>query len=306
MKQPCENFLDIMCTPDTHDPLELRGDTLYAKNNTYPIVDGIPLFLTTDISLESQRQQAHYQKVSADYIENLTYVHTKVYNEYLDGALHQATQNTDMDCVAEICCGNGESFAFYATHMSRGIGVDISSSMLKSANARGYGEHILFVCGDALQLPVKDASCSTVFMLGGIHHIPDKQRLYAELYRILKPGGRLIAREPCDDFALWRFLRKMIYALSPALDAETERPLRYHEDTALLAQAGFSMESWKTYGFLGYCFFMNSDVLRINKVFRFFPYIDRIVRKAIRFDEWSLHFEKAKHWGAQVVFSARK
>ena len=58
---------------------------------------------------------------------------------------------------------------------------------------------------------------------------------------------------------------------------------------------------WKTYGFLGFCFLMNSDVLVFNRVFRFIPGIRALTRIAIKFDDWTVRMPALRHAGLQVV-----
>src|SRR3990172_8685212 len=87
-------------------------------------------------------------------------------------------------------------------------------------------DRFFFVQGDATMLPLRNRTIDNVVMLGGIHHVPDRVRLFREGGRILKPGGSFCFREPLNDFALWRALRKIVYRVSNALDHDTERPLR--------------------------------------------------------------------------------
>ena len=84
--------------------------------------------------------------------------------------------------------------------------------------------------------------------------------------RILKPDGWLYFREPVSDFALWRWIRAVVYRLPPMLDHETERPLLYDETAPVLSASGLSLRHWTTHGFLGFCLFMNSDVLVFNRL----------------------------------------
>jgi demethylmenaquinone methyltransferase/2-methoxy-6-polyprenyl-1,4-benzoquinol methylase len=70
--------------------------------------------------------------------------------------------------------------------------------MLKKGQAkierRGY-DRILPVCGDAISLPLPDDSFDCVSMAFGIRNIEPRQRAYAEMYRVLAPGGRLCLLE---------------------------------------------------------------------------------------------------------------
>jgi hypothetical protein len=90
------------------------------------------------------------------------------------------------------------------------------------------------------------------------------------------------------------------------LDAETERPLLWNETVPPLEDAGFQLAEWRTYGFLGFCFFMNSDVLIFNRAFRFIPGIRSITRAAVRLDDWTLRIPGLTHAGLQVIGVAEK
>jgi ubiquinone/menaquinone biosynthesis C-methylase UbiE len=46
--------------------------------------------------------------------------------------------------------------------------------------------------GDAENLPVEDASIDVVISNGVLNLVPDKNKAYAEIARVLRPGGRLL------------------------------------------------------------------------------------------------------------------
>jgi hypothetical protein len=101
-------------------------------------------------------------------------------------------------------------------------------------------------------------------------------------------------------------MRAVIYRVSPGLDHETERPLRYHETVPLLERAGFRVRAWRTYGFLGFCFFMNSDILVFNRLFRFVPGIRALTRIATAIDDWTGRLPALARAGLQVVGWAQR
>ncbi len=77
----------------------------------------------------------------------------------------------------------------------RVIGVDMTPEMLEKArrNAASLGmSNVEFREGLAEDLPVEDASVDVVISNGVINLCPDKEAVYQELYRVLKPGGRLM------------------------------------------------------------------------------------------------------------------
>ena len=294
-----------LCCPETKQALHRENDKFISTDgaNHYAITStGIPLFAESVLSADGEKQRTHYDKVAAKYVENLGYPHTIEYLSYLDKMFVNQIGSADLANVAEICCGHGELLALLDRNDIQGIGVDVSRNMLEFAcHKHKANKNFIFVQGDATMLPLLDSQFDSVFMFGGIHHVPDRFALFSEVFRILRPGGRFYFREPVSDFFLWRWLRAVIYYLSPALDSETERPLLWKETVPLLESIGFRLVSWKTYGFLGFCFFMNSDVLVFNRMFRYIPGIRAITRLAANFDNICTHIPGFSKAGLQVI-----
>jgi len=73
-------------------------------------------------------------------------------------------------------------------------GIDMTPEMLAKARAAadelGLG-NITLVEGEAERLPFADGSFDVVISNGVIDLIPDKEAVFSELYRVLRPGGRL-------------------------------------------------------------------------------------------------------------------
>jgi demethylmenaquinone methyltransferase/2-methoxy-6-polyprenyl-1,4-benzoquinol methylase len=81
------------------------------------------------------------------------------------------------------------------------IGVDFTYAMLPIARAKATklakGGPLLpvFVNGDALALPLPDASANVVSIAFGIRNVTEPAAAIREFYRVLKPGGRVIILE---------------------------------------------------------------------------------------------------------------
>ena len=73
-------------------------------------------------------------------------------------------------------------------------GIDMTPEMLakarSAASAMGVG-NVEFVESEAEHLPYPDASFDVVISNGVIDLIPDKDAVFAELFRVLVPGGRM-------------------------------------------------------------------------------------------------------------------
>jgi SAM-dependent methyltransferase len=75
----------------------------------------------------------------------------------------------------------------------RVVGVDMTEAMLDRARTAAAAEgltHVAFLRGDAERLPVDDASMDWVISNCVVNLVPDKARAFAEIFRVLKPGGR--------------------------------------------------------------------------------------------------------------------
>ena len=74
------------------------------------------------------------------------------------------------------------------------IGVDMTPEMITKAqqNARLFGvTNVEFVQGEIESLPLREASVDLVISNGVFNLCPDKPRVLSEVFRVLKPGGRL-------------------------------------------------------------------------------------------------------------------
>ena len=100
--------------------------------------------------------------------------------------------------VLDLGCGAGTDLliaAQMAGDAGRVVGVDMTAPMLARAraSAREMGVDDRVELHESLieSLPVDDASVDVVISNGVIDLVPDKDAVFAEIDRVLKPGGRL-------------------------------------------------------------------------------------------------------------------
>jgi ubiquinone/menaquinone biosynthesis C-methylase UbiE len=95
--------------------------------------------------------------------------------------------------VLEVAVGTGLNLPFYPGGI-RLAGVDLSPAMLSVARQRAdeLGREIDLREGDAQALPFADASFDTVVCTLSLCAIPDDRAAIGEMWRVLRPGGRLL------------------------------------------------------------------------------------------------------------------
>jgi len=161
----------------------------------------------------------------------------------LANAMHLVPSNR----VLDVGCGIGGPARYLAaTYGCSVVGIDLSPSFIEAATyltARcGLAERVAFHVGDALHIP-RDAgephAFDAIFLQHVAMNIEDRAALYAEIRRVLAPGGRFAT------YDLVLLDGEVLYPAPWARDASTSF-LRSEADTrAALAQAGFEVVLWR-------------------------------------------------------------
>jgi ubiquinone/menaquinone biosynthesis C-methylase UbiE len=108
--------------------------------------------------------------------------------------------------VLDVGCGNGYVLSRYAGAGANVYGVDITGTAIELTKRRFEFLHLEgdFRVADAEHLPFADQTFDCVTCMGVLHHVPDTERSVAEIRRVLKPGGLLIAMVYHRNSALYR------------------------------------------------------------------------------------------------------
>jgi len=122
------------------------------------------------------------------------------WSEWLEGpnsedVAFRAVAEWQPERVLEVGCGEGE-FAERLGCKLRGevVALDISPRMVELARARGVDACV----GDVQKLPFDDGSFDVAVANWMLYHVPDLERGLAELARVLRRGGRLVATTASD------------------------------------------------------------------------------------------------------------
>jgi arsenite methyltransferase len=99
--------------------------------------------------------------------------------------------------VLDLGCGAGTDTLVAAQMVGphgSATGIDMTPEMLAKARASAAemgATNVEFVAGEAESLPFPDASFDVIISNGVIDLIPDKDAVFSEIYRVLRPGGRI-------------------------------------------------------------------------------------------------------------------
>jgi ubiquinone/menaquinone biosynthesis C-methylase UbiE len=144
--------------------------------------------------------------------------------------------------LADLGCGSGVFSDLLRRAGYDCVGLDISPKLI--ALGRSKYPDVEFIEGDVEHLPFPDASLDGVLLSGIVHHLPDPSRCAAEVFRVLKPGGRFVAFDPnrMNPF-MWLYRDRSSPLYSSVGVTENERPVLARETANTFRRAGFQVET---------------------------------------------------------------
>lgn len=145
------------------------------------------------------------------------------------------------EVVLDLGCGAGLDLYFYARAVGekgKAYGLDISAEMIDKAkaNIESVGlKNVEFVCGSSDKLPFEDDFFDIVASNGIYNLSPDKEKVLAEVHRVLKPGGRTVFSEIVLKDKLSEDIRNNVDDLFRCIG----RALPERDFLAIMKKAGF-------------------------------------------------------------------
>jgi SAM-dependent methyltransferase len=105
------------------------------------------------------------------------------------------------DDVLEIGPGPGLTTDLLRQRVAAVTAVEIDADLAADLKARLAGTNVSVIWGDGTELPLPDDRFSAATCFAMLHHMPSEEaqdQLFAELRRVLRPGGRFVATDSLD------------------------------------------------------------------------------------------------------------
>ncbi|MCC5852900.1 MAG: bifunctional demethylmenaquinone methyltransferase/2-methoxy-6-polyprenyl-1,4-benzoquinol methylase UbiE [Alkalimonas sp.] len=198
-----------------------------------------------------------------------------VMNDLMSFGIHRLWKRFTLDCsavrpgqkVLDLAGGTGDLTALFSKRVGPGgkvVLADINASMLAVGRDKlrdqGLVDNIEYVQANAEALPFADNSFDIITIAFGLRNVTNKDAALASMFRVLKPGGRLLVLEfskpqsellnKAYDFYSFNLLPKMGQLVAGDADSYQylAESIRMHPDQQtlqqMMEQAGFAEVSY--------------------------------------------------------------
>jgi SAM-dependent methyltransferase len=178
--------------------------------------------------------QSSYRKLAA--------VYDRRWSRYVEASTRETLRRAALgpeDRVLDLGCGTGALLAAVRRLVPgvRITGVDLVPAMLAVARAKLEPSSRLLTAAEAGALPFRAATFDVVVSSNSFHYWPRPLAGLAEIARVLRPGGRLVLTDWCDDFLACRLCDHLLRLV----DRAHHRAYRRAELERLLEQTGYRL-----------------------------------------------------------------
>jgi len=148
-----------------------------------------------DLGKDPQRVSGMFDQVAAGYDRTNT-VMTFGNDALWRAATTRAVAPKRTERILDLAAGTASSSASLAASGAEVVAADFSPGMLAEGKRRhGHMTNLSFVEADAMNLPFADDEFDAVTMSYGLRNVQQPKKALAELFRVTKPGGRLVINE---------------------------------------------------------------------------------------------------------------
>jgi ubiquinone/menaquinone biosynthesis C-methylase UbiE len=217
----------------------------------------------------------------------------------LENALSTFTSNLSGKTILDYGCGRGEAGLEYLSHGATVFGIDIASNYVSAAHEAakmaGYPEsQYSFEVMDAHELRYPDNTFDFVVGHGILHHLNPDVALN-EIYRVLKPGGRVLMYEPLAGNPLLKIFR----LITPNARTVDERPFTANDIKTLCGN-----EKWRSEAV--YCGLLEAPVAMLTSIIMRNNPDNWLIRAADKIETWVQKKNLLNSWNQYILFNMVK
>lgn len=142
--------------------------------------------------------QEMFNSIAKDYDFGNAVLSFQTHHYWNKQLLRYTLESLKSPTLLDLCCGTGDiAFSYLKTQKEKTYVhlLDFSKEMLLCAQEKAKKlnldhHHLKFIQGDALQVPLPNASVDAVTIAYGIRNVQNPEGCIGEMARVLKPGGR--------------------------------------------------------------------------------------------------------------------
>jgi ubiquinone/menaquinone biosynthesis C-methylase UbiE len=180
--------------------------------------------------------------VEAEY-DRLAAFYDRRWRQYVDATLRiveEAVECEGHERMLDAPCGTGELERRLLLRWPslRIVGVDVSREMVRQADAKDVKGSVRWLRADVRALPLADEIFDWVFCANSFHYFPSPLTALGEFRRVLRPGGRVVLVDWCDDYLTCKLCSLWLRWTEPAYN----RTYSLRSCRSLLEQAGLLVE----------------------------------------------------------------
>lgn len=222
-----------------------------------------------------EQVQQMFDNIAASYDRLNAMMTFGMHRRWLKRLVRETAQSSPRH-ILDIATGTGDVALALARDIADAtiVGIDLSQGMLDIAATKiakaeaSIRERINLTCGDALALPYDDNTFDAVTVAYGVRNFDNIAKGYDEMFRVLRPGGKLLVLElSTPASALIRIPYKMyvryVIPTMGRLVSKDSRAYRYLPESVaavparadmcrLMTDAGMTDARWHGF-FLGVC-----------------------------------------------------
>jgi len=193
--------IDILCDPDTHEPLIQQGDALLnpKSGKRFPMREGVPCFVEEARGI-NRKYQSLYDWLAPFYDPGERAYFWLTRKESFRVFLSRLIEVHPQSRVLEVSVGTGANVRYLPSDVEF-FGLDLSWGMLKRCrrNLQRWKRDAFLCQGEAERLPFRDASFDSVFHVGGINFFDDRARAIREMIRVARPGTQIVIADETEQ-----------------------------------------------------------------------------------------------------------